>query len=418
MPKGGFVTTYEDITDSVHASELLRRANEELEDRVQARTQELEVLTEELRRNTRSKTHFLAAASHDLLQPINAARLFAHSIGERKNDPEAVNQLVQSLDQSLVTANELLRALLDISKLDAGGIQPEYREFSLRPFIDSLLRDLQPSADHKHVNLSSSVDNVSISSDKQLLHSVLQNLVSNALRYTRAGGSVTIATKPNDAGLVAISVADTGVGIAEGNLPEIFTEFYQIKSGDRQNSRGLGLGLSIVKRISSLLGLNIRVESELGVGSQFSIEVPLVERSVGRETEGVAAAPRNTAERLSGVNVLCLDNDESVLEAMQTLLQGWGCSVTSVSTYKQGLRAVSDQTFDILLADYRLDYAETGLDFLCMATALDDVAHAVGILITAEQDESLSSKAAALGFLYLAKPIEPDTLRSLLLRSR
>ncbi|RBP51321.1 PAS domain-containing hybrid sensor histidine kinase/response regulator [Arenicella xantha] len=420
MPNGGFVTTYEDITDSVHASELLRRANEELEDRVQARTQELEVLTEELRRNTRSKTHFLAAASHDLLQPINAARLFAHSIAERRSEPDAVQQLVHSLDQSLVTANELLRALLDISKLDAGGIQPNRVRFALGPMIDSLLRDMQASANDKNVNLRSSVDDVNVSTDKQLLHSVLQNLVSNALRYTRAGGMVTIETEVLEQNLerksVRISVIDTGVGIAEEHLSQIFNEFYQIKSGEKQHSRGLGLGLSIVKRISRLLDLNIRVESVFGEGSRFTLELPLVDQAVVSSTSSVAPALVES-DILRGAKVLCLDNDDSVLTAMQTLLRGWGCEVTSVSGYKEGLRAISQQPFDILLADYRLDYSETGLDFLCMATAIDDAEQAVGILVTAEQDDSLSSKAAALGFMYLAKPIEPAALRSLLMQS-
>ena len=415
MPGGGFVTTYEDITDSVRASEMLRQANEELEDRVQERTRELEVLTEELRRNTQSKTHFLAAASHDLLQPINAARLFTHSIAERRHEPEAVEKLAQSLDQSLVTANDLLRALLDISKLDSGGIQPEPTDFCLQDFVANLLDELQPSANDKGVNLNHEVAKVTVRTDQQLLFSVLQNLVANALRYTRAGGAVLVKTELLEGGRVALSVCDTGVGLAEEHLENIFTEFYQIKSGNKQNARGLGLGLSIVKRISRLLELNVSVNSTAGKGSVFTVELD-VRESVAPAPTATSSVVLTDVERLEGARILCLDNDDSVLEAMRTLLEGWGCVVESVSTYKQGLRLISSQPFDVLLADYRLDYSETGLDFLCMATALEDTQPAEGVLVTAEQDKSLSSKAQGLGFYYLAKPIEPASLRSLLVQ--
>ena len=407
MPGGGFVTTYEDITDSVHSSEMLRQANEELEQRVQERTKELEVLTKELEHNNRSKTHFLAAASHDLLQPINAARLFTHSISERAHEPESVVHLAENIDQSLVTANELLRALLDVSKLDSGGITPELNDFLLDEFMHVLVAEMQASANEKQVLLHYSVPDVVVRSDRQLLLSVMQNLVANGLRYSAAGGAVLVTADVDHANeKVLVSVQDRGVGIAEKYVDDIFNEFYQIKKKGNPENRGLGLGLSIVKRISRLLNLNINVTSVEGEGSTFSVSVPIGKSAVVKSVTKSMSSSAN--ERFSGAHVLCLDNDESVLSAMQTLLQGWGCDVTPVSTFKCAVIALEAKKFDVVLADYRLDCVETGLDFLALVEKN-------GVLITAEQDKSLKNLSSDLGHYYLAKPVEPAALKALML---
>ena len=408
MPGGGFVTTYEDISESVRASEMLKHANEQLESRVKERTKELEVLTKELERSTRDKTHLLAAASHDLLQPINAARLFTHSISERAQDPAAVTQIAENIDKSLVTANELLRALLDVSRLDSGGIQPEYTDFSLNVFIRSLVDEMQASADDKKVILDYTAPDVMVYSDKKLLLPVLQNLVANGLRYSDPGGMVLVkASLLAESQQVEITVEDKGVGIDADHLDQIFNEFYQIKKEGREETHGLGLGLSIVKRISRLLDLGVTVESQVGHGSRFSIYVPFTDKPV--VTSAVSPTPTgNLTESLRGAQILCLDNDESVLEAMSTLLEEWGAIVTSVATYKRAVDALSEVDFDLVLADYRLDYGETGLDFLKLA----DIK---GALLTAEQDKSLRSQASELGYQYLAKPIEPAALKAVLL---
>ena len=419
MPNGGFVTTYEDITESVTASEMLRKANEELEDRVAERTKKLRALTVELEKTTRSKTHFLAAASHDLLQPINAARLFSHSILERSADRSDVANLAENVDQSLVIANKLLRALLDISKLDSGGIQANLSVFDLKAFIDDLLIDLKGVASRKGVELVADTTDIAILSDRQLLFSVMQNLVSNALRYTESGGQVKLAIEvnPQDYGLVKISVIDNGIGIEKEKLDDIFNEFYQIKTSDSERAEGLGLGLSIVERISRLLNLDVSVDSVVGQGSTFSIDVPISEeRAEPRlSNQGMLKLP---VDKFSNINVLCLDNDSSVLEAMQVLIEGWGCTITPVLTYKEGLAAFSKQNYQIVLADYRLDYAETGLDFLRTVKEITDarsMAPVQAILITAEQDESIEERALEMGFYYMQKPIEPSALKSLML---
>ena len=422
LPGGGFVTTYEDITKSVRASEQLKAANEELEDRVKERTRELEVITQELKRNTRSKTHFLAAASHDLLQPINAARLFTHSIQEKKEDGETVKLLANRVEQSLASANQLLRALLDISKLDAGGIKPESTDFPLTEFIEDISREFEPTADAKNVTLKTSVPEIRAFTDKQLLLSVLQNLVTNAIRYTDSGGSVCLSvveTEPKNTSsrsLAKISVTDDGIGIASQDLESIFGEFYRVKSSQNDDKSGLGLGLSIVDRISRLLQLNISVESALGQGSTFSIEVPISD-ALSDQTDLKASPVHETldAGQLVDVKVLCIDNDMAVLDAMTNLLKGWGCDVVSVKSYGHAKEHLLRDDFQFVLADYRLDDEETGLDVLKLAAEQSDSGRFQGILITAEHDETLGGRVFDLGFHYLEKPVEPKELKTLLL---
>ncbi len=409
MPDGGFVTTYEDITESVKAARLLKEANEELENRVQARTLELEALTKELERNTRSKTHFLAAASHDLLQPITAARLFNHSVAECVEDPAEVRRLANSVDQSLATANDLLRALLDISRLDAGGIQPKPVLLGIKDFLRGIEAEMQASANEKKVALRVEAPPLFVHTDKQLLFSVLLNLVSNALRYSREGGEVILRAGRAGPGAIEIAVLDSGPGIEPEHLEHIFTEFYQVKDKDRRNSQGLGLGLSIVKRICQLLDITVKAESEVGRGSAFTISLTEAEAEAPRRIPAATETPAPGA-RLAGIRVLCLDNDPQVLEALETLLAGWGCEVAGVLSYEEAEARFERAAFDIVLADYRLGQGGTGLDFLIHARARH--AALAGVLITAEQDKSLQEQAARHGFMYLPKPVEPASLKS------
>ena len=411
MPNGGFVTTYEDITESVEAAKLLREANEELENRVRERTIELKSITDELQRNTRSKTHFLAAASHDLLQPISAARLFAHSAAARADNPNEVKRLSSRIDKSLTTANDLLRALLDISKLDAGGIEPDYKTFGAQEFLQSIASEMQASADEKGLKLSVVSDRVYIESDRQLLFSVMLNLVANALRYTTANGEVILRGVSTDFGEVRLSVEDSGLGIDDQHIEQIFNEFYQVRDNDSQSNRGLGLGLSIVRRICTLMNIEIQVDSKLGKGSTFTVILPEV-----IEPEIVNQVALDHAvfivDRLKEASVLCLDNDKNVLDGMQTMLEGWGCKVTAVMSYEAALKAADNDIYDVVLADYSLDSKDTGLDFL--KTYIRKAPTIKGVLITAEQDKNLKKNAESEGFIYMSKPVAPASLKSLM----
>lgn len=428
MPGGGFVTTYENITERVNASEQLRAANEELEYRVKERTKELETLTEELEKNTRSKTHFLAAASHDLLQPINAARLFTHSIQEQNNNPDEVIRLSKRVDKSLANANELLRALLDISKLDAGGIEPEAIEFSLLEFIEQVSREFEPIAESKGIKLTVDVLPLWTVTDKQLLLSVLQNFMTNAIRYTNSSGTVHLSVHELESvgklstGYARISVADNGAGIDEAHLEIIFKEFYQVKTGENKIQVGLGLGLSIVERISRLLGLSVGVSSQLGEGSTFSIDVPISPQAL-KEVKQQDSAELNPGEQLfketennqlDNIKVLCVDNDVDVLEAMEVMLAGWGCNVSCANSFKLAEKLMKKEVYHFVLADYRLDFDETGIDVLKLIKHYPHLNNVCGLLITAEQDNQLGIQVSDLGFHYLEKPIAPATLKLLM----
>src|SRR6516165_5074658 len=310
---------------SSRRSPTLRQA---LKRRVQERTEELTRLNTELGRAKGeaeeaniSKTRFLAAASHDILQPLNAARLYVTSLVERQRSGNDA-QLVTNIDASLDAVEEIFGALLDISRLDTGAMKPELVGFR----IDELLRQLEveftPLAQEKGLALKFVSCSLAVQSDRRLLRRLLQNLVSNAIKYTPKG-RVLVGCRPHD-GRLRIDVYDTGLGIPASKKRAIFQEFYRLDQGAKA-ARGLGLGLSIVERIARVLDYRITVTSAVGRGSQFSVEVPL--SAVIPATQHQRTAREVDRVQLSGITVLCIDNDLTILDGMETLLAGWGCQV-------------------------------------------------------------------------------------------
>lgn len=424
----GFFAIYQNITQSVEASNLLRKTNELLEKRVAERTQDLEhlnqqlqeenvislKLSEKLKAVTKSKTRFLAAASHDLLQPINAARLFTHSlIDQPAADQERDRKLLGKIDSSLVSADKLLRALLDISKLDTGTLAPKIEQFQIDDLMQDLGIELSPLAEQKGLDIRFVPCSAMISSDKTLLRSIIQNLITNAIRYTQHG-KVLIGCRRCEARLV-IQVLDTGTGISAENIPDIFNEFHRIQNPADNDEQGLGLGLAITKRLAEILDHPLKVSSEPGKGSLFSISVP---RYFGKLVSMTKTKTKTwlPAENLKGLTVLCLENSPDSLEAMSALLNNWGCEVINCRTYEQAIERIDEgqRTIDMMLADYRLDGKETGLDFLDYAAAVDE--NITSVLVTAEQDVSINNATLENGYIFLAKPVEPAALRRILTR--
>ena len=415
MQGGGYVTTYQDITDTVLSAQMLREANEELENRVKERTKELEVLTEELQNATRSKTHFLAAASHDLLQPINAARLFSHSIKQRKEDKDQVEKLAGNVEQSLNNANSLLTALLDVSKLDAGGIQSEYSYFKIQDLIEDVKLEFIERAKIKGVELIVIPSSCVINSDRRLLFSVLQNFVSNAVRYTNEGDKILIGVRRRSANQsVELQVLDSGVGIEAEKINKITEEFYRIVPGDKGNNpQGLGLGLSIARRISKLLALALRFESEFGKGSLFSILIPSAKVSMlPMEEEGMALSQVQAS--LNSMTVLCVDNDPVVLESLVNVLEDWGCDVLAASDYDEAEEFLSEDV-DVVLADYHLNDDRTGADFLLKRVS--KYPEIKSVLITAAHDKEIAEEMQDAGSGYLRKPVDVEKLKQFLQKS-
>ena len=298
-----------------------------------------------------SKTRFLAAASHDILQPLNAARLFTSSLVERTRRTKDAD-LARNVDASLEAVEDILSVLLDISRLDAGAMKPELAAFRIDDILQALALEFGPAARKKGLALTVMPCGLSVMSDRKLLRRVLQNLVANAIKYTRKG-RVLMGCRRHG-GRLRIEVFDTGPGIPDSKLDVIFHEFQRLHGDDDDGATGLGLGLSIVERIAKVLDSDIAVRSALGKGSCFAIAVPIttdIIRPVPAKRQPVRPAG------LAGtVTVMVIDNEKAILDGMELLLSGWGYVVYRARSEAEALAAFerSGGKIDMILADYHL----------------------------------------------------------------
>jgi PAS domain S-box-containing protein len=418
MPDGGYVTTYTDITEFKHTEEQLREATQTLELRVAERTHELSkalAAEAEAKRAAEqanaTKTRFVAAASHDLLQPLNAARLFASALGDSQ-DSAAVREIAGRIEGSLRAAEEVLDDMLDIARLESGAMRTEITEFSLDEVMLDLERQFAPIAAKRGLRLRVRRAGAWVRSDRVLLRRVLQNLVSNALRYTQRGG-VVVGARRRGRRLV-LQVWDTGPGIAEQHQALIFGEFRGLEGPSPWGEKGLGLGLSICDRIARLLDLDLGLQSRVGRGSVFSVALDTVEAPAPSARPAPVAAVPVSPSSLAGGTVLCIDNEEAILDGMQTLLERWGLRVLRAGTAAETRRLYDEHAPDVVLADYRLgdDDDCDGLELL--QSLRNGLAPVRGALITADHGAALTTRANELGFKVLRKPVKPAALRALL----
>jgi Na+/proline symporter/signal transduction histidine kinase/CheY-like chemotaxis protein len=419
MPDGGIVTTFTDITASVKAADELERANETLERRVRERTEELTRLNSELVRAKAaaeqaniSKTRFLAAASHDILQPLNAARLYVTSLIERQGSGQA-SQLVGNIDASLDAVEEIIGALLDISRLDTGAMKPEFVDLRIDDILRQLEVEFAPLAHSKGLNLDFVHSSLAVRSDRRLLRRLLQNLVSNAIKYS-LDGRVLVGCRRRGTCL-RIDVYDTGLGIPASKRQAIFQEFHRLDQGAKV-ARGLGLGLSIVERIGRVLDHRIGVESTVGRGSHFFVEVPLSAAAPLRQaSRTVSDADRG---QLTGIEVVCIDNDMAILNGMELVLEGWGCRVIKAPNVDTAIAAIGESAFSphVLLVDYHLDEGN-GMGAIAELRRRYG-ADLTAILITADRSPAVREEARANGVLLLNKPVKPAALRALITQMR
>jgi Na+/proline symporter/CheY-like chemotaxis protein/two-component sensor histidine kinase len=415
MPGGGLVITFSDVTPSFEAAEALERANATLEKRVRDRTEELTRLNSELalaksaaEDASISKTRFLAAASHDILQPLNAARLYVTSLVERQNGGED-SRLVENIDDSLEAIEEILGALLDISRLDAGAMTPSITSFKMSDLMRSLEIEFAPIARAKGLRLTFVPCSLPVESDRLMLRRLLQNLISNAIKYT-PHGRVLVGCRRHGQSL-QIGVYDTGVGIPVLKRGEIFKEFHRLEQGARI-ARGLGLGLSIVERLARVLNHGIALDATVGGGSVFSVMVPTAKAI--NYTAAVTTATPLSRTPMSGSLIVCIENDAAILDGMQTLLKAWNAEVIAVADPDAAILAIEAAGRPVtgLLVDYHLDRGNG-------VAAIRDIRRRFGetipaILITADRSPHVRAAARDENIAVLNKPVKPASLRALL----
>jgi PAS domain S-box-containing protein len=428
----GFFVMIRDITDRRKVALELEEAYQSLEQRVGERTSELTAVNEhllsEIEERTQvearlreakkdaeqanlSKTKFLAAVSHDLLQPLNAARLFAGALAEKLLSADT-RPLVNSVTHALDDVESLLGTLVDISKLDAGVVTSDITTFRASELMENIANEFSQFAQHNSLKMSYVRCSMVISSDSQLLARILRNFLSNAIRYT-AQGRILFGCRRKSQSL-SIEVWDTGVGIPEVQLKDIFQEFHRLNPQDQGRDKGLGLGLAIVDKISSVLGHPITVRSIEGKGSVFSVEVPYGELAL------YSAVPeyrlQTISDCLQNAHIWVIDNDQAICEGMQTLLEGWGCNVTTALSLEQLLERVNPSLdpVDLLVADYHLDNGKNGVDAArCVAEQRDELLRV--LMITANYNKDLKQEIRELGYILMNKPVKPLKLKTTLL---
>jgi Na+/proline symporter/signal transduction histidine kinase/CheY-like chemotaxis protein len=414
IPGGGYVTTFQDITPMRRTEQALKETNIYLEQRVKERTQELQVINEQMlkaksvaEQANHGKTRFLASASHDLLQPLNAARLFTSALQGKAQSAEC-QQLVEHIDSSLGAAEEIISTLLDISKLDAGALEPDIRVFPVSDIIRRLANDFSAIAKDQGLELDVVPSSTWIRSDAKLLRRVIQNFLSNAIRYTPEG-RILLGCRRLD-GCLRIEVWDTGPGIPEDQLTQIFEEFRRFQHG--RDKKGLGLGLAIVDRISGMLNHPVAVQSRQGCGSVFSITVPRIAAEELAPPPMQAHGPARRVSSLKGRHLLCIDNDAAILQGMVALLSNWQCQITAAKSLDEAMTKLGAGIPDILLADYQLDDDKNGLDAMDMLRAALNK-RLPGILITGYMAQKVRDDATDRGYHVLNKPVKPAALRAM-----
>jgi Na+/proline symporter/signal transduction histidine kinase len=421
MAGGGFVTTYTDITDFKRHEQALLEAKQGLEERVAHRTSELTASLEAQRlakqeaeaANT-SKTRFFAAASHDLLQPLNAARLFVSALESQARAHPEIQELASRIDDSMRAAEELLAALLDTARLDSGVLKPDIVSFPIIDLLEELRRQYAPLAQARKLQLRIVGSHEVVRSDRSMLRRILQNYLSNALRYTERGGVLVGCRRRG--GELEIAVYDTGPGIRLHQRQRMYAEFSRLEHDSPWGEKGLGLGLSICDRLAKLMQHTLSFASHPGRGSMFGVRVTLeirVQRTRSLDRHVQAPDPSN----LQGLRVLCVDNDGAILDGMEALLGQWGVHVIKAGNSAEATMLYERSDVDTVLADYHLGDGVDGIELLrrlCNSRTTTLTA----ALISADHDAELIVAARNAGFPLLHKPLRPAALRALLCEFR
>lgn len=423
LPHGGFVTSFTDITEHIELQNALQETNIDLEKRISSRTDEVQAINSELRNEIKrrmetekqliearefaeqanaSKTHFLALASHDILQPLNSAKLYLSAAQSMEKTDELASTLAK-LNNSILAGETLISTLLEIARCDQGALSPQYKAVNLSALLNDLEAEFSKLAEQKQLSFTCRVaDNLWVKTDPLYLQRIVRNLLVNAIKYTAHGG-ILLAVRQRQ-GAYLLQVWDTGEGITTTDYAKVFQDFYRAHQGKEQ---GVGLGLSVVSRFSRLLNLPVDLRSKKARGSCFSIHIPMA------EPVPVMPEVQSIRELVSNITVLCLDDDEQNLDAMQTLLSKWHIRVLLAANVTSAQERMSQHDIDVIVADYQLGEKVNGLEFI-QQTRHEHKRQIPAILITAIQEPYLIDMAQNMDVSYLSKPVKPAKLRALL----
>ena len=428
---GGFALSLTDVTAERLAAAEVARVRRTLESRVNERTAALvevndrlvqevaerRAIEAEMRRARDaaeaadlSKTRFLAAASHDLLQPLNAAKLFISALSAGSLPPEAA-AIALKVESAFASVETLLNALLDISRLDAGGGEAQIADFPIMRILEPVAEEFRPVAAERGLRLRVAPCSAVVRSDPHYLRRIVQNLVSNALKYTMKGG-VVVGCRRRGA-MLRLEVWDSGVGIPAAERRRVFEEFHRLDAANPRGERGMGLGLAIVDRASRLLGHAVDIRSAEGAGSVFAVTLPLGDARAAA-TRALAPEPQAVFDGATGMIALVIEDDPSVRAATAALLGRWGVDVLEAHSGEAALALARQIGLapDVLLVDYHL-MGETGVGVLARVRAAFD-APIPAIVITADRSRAVADAVARAGAQLLTKPVAPAKLRALL----
>jgi signal transduction histidine kinase len=416
LPGGGFVTTYTDVSDYQRALGEITQVKNSLEQKVTLRTAELSAvngelqavnnklqkLNSELHAASAGKTRFLAAASHDLVQPLNASRLFLDALSARDLESGSRTLLARA-DSALAAAEQLITDMLQIARMDAGDIKPHLKALELDKILDDAVAQARLPASARNIELRYHPSKLWVLSDEKMLRRVVQNLLDNAVKYTRAGGVLLAVRKRGDS--VSLEIWDTGEGIDASQQKNIFREFCRLGGTEREH--GYGLGLATVERLCRLLQSPISLSSQPGRGSVFRVRLKQIAPLPMR---GESTAHLPAPQLALNLRVVCVDNEPSILEAMQALLSGWGCEVHCARNRNAALKLPQP---DLLLMDFHLDDSLDGIQLACelMQTWSQEIPC---VIISAENTDLVKRRAQGEGWQFLQKPLRPAALRALL----
>jgi len=356
----------------------------------------------------RAKSRFLASASHDLRQPLHTVSLFSAALALQKTDART-QQIGREISNAVQSLGSLLDALLDISKLDADAVRPQPSRFQLGTLLTRIASDLRPVALAKGLALElEAPEALPVETDAVLLERIVRNLLDNALKYTTVGSIRLEARRDGDRALLTVS--DTGSGIPRAEHERVFEEFYQLSNPERDRSRGIGLGLAIVRRLTRLLGIELTLDSDAGRGARFTLSLPAVDARAAPAMPKASAPPEKDEIALpAGANVLVIDDEASVREGMRTLLESWGLAVRLASGIDEAIAALEEGRTQLIIADQRLRGQETGMELVRRARGVS--AQVGALLISGDTAPDLHDEARRLGLVMLHKPVSERVLR-------